>query len=121
MKPNATMSNATAGLLAIAFFGTLMLYLGWYLNFYDKTQLRPTAGFAILFFMIFALAPRLCAAEVDIDASSQANSRRIFIALSLLNPLVFFLQLLAMLDYLPSHARDDLLAWAAVAIAAGGR
>lgn len=105
-------------LLGMGFLGTVVLYVGWFAAFYDKTQLSPTLAFASFFFIIFALAPRLCPAEVDDAANSETNTALIFIGLSLSNPITFFLQLFAMLDYLPSHDRDNQLAWAALAIAA---
>src|SRR5438876_5765286 len=44
-------------LLLLSYLGTLLLYVGWYSTFYDRTQLRLTLGFATLFFAIFAIAP----------------------------------------------------------------
>jgi uncharacterized membrane protein len=44
-------------LLVLSYAGTLLLYVGWYSEFYDRSQLKPTLGFATLFFVIFAIAP----------------------------------------------------------------
>ena len=46
-------------LLVLSYAGTLLLYVGWYSSFYDRSQLRLTVGFATLFFAIFAVAPLL--------------------------------------------------------------
>src|SRR5262249_19693499 len=43
--------------LFLAFAGTLILYLMWYEDFYDRSQLEPTVTFASIFFVIFALVP----------------------------------------------------------------
>jgi len=44
-------------LLILSFAGTLLLYLGWYSEYYESSEVRLTVGFATLFFAIFALAP----------------------------------------------------------------
>jgi uncharacterized membrane protein len=46
-------------LLALAFIGTLVLYIGWDFEFYNRSQLNLTLAFATLFFIIFAVAPLL--------------------------------------------------------------
>src|SRR6266849_8359414 len=46
-------------LLLLGFVGTLLLYLGWYSEFYDRSQIAPTLFFATFFFLIFAVAPLL--------------------------------------------------------------
>jgi uncharacterized membrane protein len=43
-------------LLALAYAGTLILYIGWYSEFYSRSQLNLTVAFATLFFAIFAVA-----------------------------------------------------------------
>src|SRR5207247_935831 len=45
--------------LAVAFFGTLFLYIGWYSSYYTAAQQVRTMLFASLFFLLFALAPVL--------------------------------------------------------------
>src|SRR5262249_25062264 len=44
-------------LLVLSYVGTLLLYIGWYSEFYERSQLRWTLGFATLWFAIFAIAP----------------------------------------------------------------
>ena len=46
-------------LLAGAFVGTTFYFCGWGAEFYSANQLTPTAIFLGLFFLLFALAPRL--------------------------------------------------------------
>ncbi|MGZ7080718.1 MAG: DUF2339 domain-containing protein, partial [Thermoanaerobaculia bacterium] len=45
--------------LAVAFLGTLFLYIGWYRSFFSTEQLARTVGFITLFLIIFALVPVL--------------------------------------------------------------
>ena len=44
-------------LLVMSYAGTLLLYIGWYSSFYDRSQFNLTLAFATLFFAIFAIAP----------------------------------------------------------------
>lgn len=46
-------------LLVLSYAGTLLLYVGWYSSFYDRSQIEPTVAFATLFFILFAIAPLL--------------------------------------------------------------
>src|SRR5258708_33308806 len=41
-------------LLLLGFIGTLLLYVGWYAEFYNRSQLQATLIFATIFFAIFA-------------------------------------------------------------------
>ena len=45
--------------LAVAFFGTLFLYIGWYTTFYSKAQEGQTIAFLSLFMVLFASMPLL--------------------------------------------------------------
>lgn len=46
-------------LLAAAFAGTVFYFAGWAVTFYSDAQFAPTAFFLALYFLLFALAPRL--------------------------------------------------------------
>jgi uncharacterized membrane protein len=46
-------------LLWMGFAGTLFMYMGWYAQFYNRSQLQTTLIFATLFFAAFAIAPIL--------------------------------------------------------------
>ena len=97
-------------LLILSYAGTLALYIGWYLSFYDDTQLQLTVGFATLFFAIFAAAP-LLARQGD-SKGRLSESVPLFIAL--VNAAGYFLQIYFM--YEAVNSRDT--AWFALALAA---
>lgn len=46
-------------LLWLGFVGTVVLYVGWYAEYYTRSQIQPTLIFATLFFAVFAAAPLL--------------------------------------------------------------
>lgn len=74
----------------LGFFGTLIYYVAWYNEFYDRPQLTPTLLFATLFFAIFAAAPLLII--------RQNSDRRIPFALAFANGVTYFLQGYVMLN-----------------------
>lgn len=86
--------------LAVAFLGTLFLYIGWYSSYYTAAQQPRTIAFATLFFLLFAFAPVL---------------RRwpALLPFPFANALVYFLQLSWMLRGWPHR-----LAFYAIALAA---
>jgi uncharacterized membrane protein len=45
--------------LAVAFLGTLFLYIGWAAEYYTDAQAPRTIAFATLFFVLFAIVPLL--------------------------------------------------------------
>ena len=96
-------------LLLLSYVGTVLLYVGWYSSFYDRSQLRLTLGFATLFFAIFAIAPLI--------ALPAKNERSLFSILSLLlalvNAGVYFLQVEAMYEQIDKRVT----AWLALALA----
>ena len=109
-------------LLLLSYLGTLLLYVGWYSTFYDRTQLRLTLGFATLFFAIFAIAP-LVARQPE-NASTVAGgtpalhgnsfSYKLMLFLVFVNAGVYFLQVYAMFEDVNRNA----VAWFASALAA---
>lgn len=56
--------------LAVAFFGTLFLYIGWYSTFYSSMQMARTIAFASLFLLLFAVVPLLRRWEEGAAASA---------------------------------------------------
>jgi uncharacterized membrane protein len=101
--------------LAVAFFGTLMLYVGWYSGHYTSAVMTRTIGFATLFFLLFAVVPllrRWGSANANHDAGIDPTSG--VLVLPFFNAIVYFAQLSAMI-WASSPSR---LAWYAVAIAA---
>jgi uncharacterized membrane protein len=109
-------------LLLLSYLGTLLLYVGWYSTFYDRTQLRLTLGFASLFFAIFAVAP-LVARQPENEAPVAGGtpalrgtsfSDKMTFSLVFINAGVYFLQVYAMYEDVNRNA----VAWFALALAA---
>ncbi len=96
-------------LLTLSYAGTLALYIGWYVSFYDLTQLRMTLGFATLFFAIFALGPMLTRPS---RRGRLSDSVPPLVAVA--NAAVYFLQIYVMFKEIGT--RDT--AWFALALAA---
>ena len=97
-------------LLVLSYVGTLVLYIGWYASFYNRTQLRLTLGFATVFFAIFALAPLVGRSRPGESPAFAA----IPLVLTLVNAAVYFLQVYGMLEEVDKTAA----AWFALALAA---
>jgi len=108
-------------LLLLSYLGTLLLYVGWYSTFYDRTQLRLTLGFATLFFAIFAIAPLVARqSENAVPVAGRAPalhgisfSYKLMLFLVFINAGVYFLQVYGMFEDVNRNA----VAWAAVALA----
>jgi uncharacterized membrane protein len=97
-------------LLVMSYGGTLLLYIGWYAEFYSRPQLAPTLAFATLFFAIFAIAPLVTLqpeGEIPLFASIPA-------VLAFLNAGVYFLQAYSMIQ----DVNQTYMAWFALALAA---
>jgi len=99
-------------LLILSFSGTLLLYVGWYSEYYSASQRGLTLGFATLFFSIFALAP-LAVRPRDQDVGANKVSL-IALFLALVNAGVYFLEVYALYEGINQTA----LAWFALALAA---
>ena len=97
-------------LLLLSYAGTLLLYIGWYSEYYNRSELRLTLAFATLFFAIYAIAPLV--------ARDPVNQNDFFVAvplfLAFVNAGVYFLQVYAMLE----EINKSLTAWFALALAA---
>jgi uncharacterized membrane protein len=97
-------------LLVMSYGGTLLLYIGWYAQFYSRPQLAETLAFATLFFAIFAIAPLLALqpeGEIPLLASIPA-------VLAFLNAGVYFLQAYSMIQ----EVNQTYMAWFALGLAA---
>lgn len=97
-------------LLVMSYAGTLFLYVGWYSEFYSRSQLGLTLGFATLFFAIFAIAP-LVTLQPENEATFFAS---IPAMLAFLNAAVYFLQAYVMIE----EVDKNYMAWFALALAA---
>ena len=96
-------------LLVLSFLGTLSLYVAWYAEFYNRSELRLTLAFATLFFVIFAIAPLVGRGTAESGVFSTVPH---FIAF--LNAGVYFFQVYDMLESVDKMAT----AWFALALAA---
>ena len=96
-------------LLLLSFAGTLLLYIGWYSQFYDRRQIELTVEFATLFFATFAVAPLVVYRS---KVSSQAYD--FLLPLSLINAGVYFIEIYVMV----SDVSETSAAWFAIALAA---
>jgi len=93
-----------------SFAGTIILYLGWYSQYYTDDQRALTVAFAVLFAAIFAVIPLV----TDYARSSRfSGPSPTLTLLPLMNAAAFFLALYAM------YERDKTtLTWFALALAA---
>ncbi len=94
-------------LLWLGFVGTLILYVAWYSEFYDRSQLQPTLIFATLFFAIFAAAPLLMLLQ-------ERGTGVMPLGLAFVNAVTFFLQAYVMITEVSKTA----MAWFSLALAA---
>jgi uncharacterized membrane protein len=94
-------------LLLLSYAGTLLLYIGWYSTFYNRSQLSLTTGFASLFFAIFAIAPLVAQPAV-------AGFSPVLPFLAFVNAGAYFLEIYAIL----SDVSKTGIAWFSVALAA---
>jgi uncharacterized membrane protein len=98
-------------LLVLSYVGTLILYVGWYTEFYKQYELGSTLCFATLFFIMYAIAPLVA----QRPAGAQERFTIILLFLSLVNAGVYFLQ-----SYLiVSEVSKAEMAWFALGLAAG--
>jgi uncharacterized membrane protein len=77
--------------LAVAFFGTIALYVAWAADYYTPAQNERTIGFVTLFFLLFGILPLL------------RRASRVFLLLPFANGLVYFAQLTYLLDGRPKQ------------------
>jgi uncharacterized membrane protein len=97
-------------LLVMSYAGTLLLYLGWYFRFYNRSQLNLTLAFATLFFAIFAIAP-LITLQPETEPPLLASVPAV---VAFVNASVYFLQAYAMIQ----EFDKTYMAWFALALAA---
>ncbi|MGB6385119.1 MAG: DUF2339 domain-containing protein [Terriglobales bacterium] len=96
-------------LLVLSYIGMLVLYAGWYADYYSRDQFIITLSFATIFFVIFAVAPLVA------KAPEQGMSLlHLPTALTLINTGVYFIQAYVMLNDIDKQA----MAWFAIGLAA---
>jgi uncharacterized membrane protein len=93
-------------LLWLGFIGTLILYIGWYADYYSRNQLQPTLIFATLFFAMFAAAPLFMLRQ----EGGQGTMPLLF---ALANAGTYFFQAYAMI----SEVSNTAMAWFSLALA----
>ncbi|MGO8795616.1 MAG: DUF2339 domain-containing protein [Candidatus Sulfotelmatobacter sp.] len=96
-------------LLVMSYAGTLLLYIGWYSSFYNRSQLGVTLAFATLFFAVFAVAP-LVTLQPEAEPAFLASVPAI---LAFVNAGVYFLQAFAMIQ----EVDKKYMAWFALGLA----
>jgi uncharacterized membrane protein len=96
-------------LLALSYFGTLLLYFGWYAEYYRRSEFAVTFAFATIFFLIFLGAPLVCRA-----AEGSTHFWPLMWALTLINTAVYFVETYSMVEEIDKTA----MAWLALALAA---
>jgi uncharacterized membrane protein len=84
-----TVSKAWRRIAFLGWIGTVIVYISWYAEFYDRSQLTPTLIFASLFFAIFAAAPFFILRPNDSGLSA--------LALAFGNGVTYFVETYAML------------------------
>jgi len=97
-------------LLVPSYLGTLLLYIVWYAEFYQRSQLMPTVIFSTVFFVMFAIAP-LVARRPEGEGAPYAV---VSLVLAFVNAGVYFLEVYAMFEEVDKQA----MAWFALALAA---
>ncbi len=94
-------------LLWLGYAGTLVLYVAWYLEYYDRKQFETTFIFATIFFAIFAVAPMLMLRQ-------EKGAGMMPLTLAFVNAATYFLQAYAMISDISNTA----MAWFSLALAA---
>ena len=93
-------------LLWLGFAGTLILYIAWYLEFYNRSQIALTLTFATLFFAVFAIAPLFLLRQ-------EQGAGGMPLALAFGNAATYFLASYAMI----SEISTTVMAWFSLALA----
>ena len=93
-----------------SFAGTLILYLGWYSDYYTMDQRALTVAFAAMFAAIFAVIPLAASGRRSTPFSGHSTTLTL---LPLFNAAVFFLAL-----YVMYQQDKTTLTWYALALAA---
>jgi uncharacterized membrane protein len=87
-------------LLLGSFLGTIALYAGWYAEFYDRSQMLRTFGFATLFFAIYAFVPVVLSLRRAAMKDKAQPVSLVLVGLTLLNAATYFFQSYDLLHHL---------------------
>ena len=102
-------------LLFGAFTGTVLLFIGWWSEYYSDTQFGPTAFFLTCFFLIFAFAPRLVRVDLEDGAPHSKWDSLALVVLPVANAALGFFAYYNLFAWFKS---DWAGAWLAVGFAA---
>jgi uncharacterized membrane protein len=102
-------------LLFGAFTGTVLLFVGWWSQYYSETQFGTTAFFLTCFFLIFAFAPRLVRVDLEDGTPHSTWDNLALAVLPIANAALGFLASYNLFDGFKS---DWAGAWLAVGFAA---
>jgi len=105
-----------ARLLLGAFAGTVFFSIAWYVQYYSDAQFVLTAFFVVIFFLLFAIAPRLLRGLQIADASHlSTQDNLVLVLLPLANAALGFLEFYVLLDKPERKAAQP---WTAIVFAA---
>jgi uncharacterized membrane protein len=102
-------------LLFGAFVGTVLLFTGWWSEYYTDAQFGRTAFFLTAFFLLFAFAPRFVRVDLEDGAPHSAWDHLALVLLPVANAALGFLAFYSLFDWFKS---DWAGAWLAVGFAA---
>ena len=97
-------------LLVPSYAGTLLLYVLWYEEYYNRSELRVTVIFSTVFFIIFAIAPLIARQP----AGEGAPYSSVPLLVAFVNAGVYFLEVYAMFEEVNKQA----MSWFALALGA---
>ena len=102
-------------ILFVAFVGTVLMVSGWWIGYYSDGQRARTILFVMLFFLVFAFAPRLVRIELGEDSQPSGWDALALAVLPVLNAALGFLAFYALFD---QPSTDWMAPWLAVLFAA---
>jgi len=102
-------------LLFGAFVGTVLLFMGWWSEYYTASQFAWTSFFLTAFFILFAFAPRLVRVDLEDGAPHSVWDNLALVVLPIANAALGFATYYALFDKFHS---DWAGAWLAVGFAA---
>jgi uncharacterized membrane protein len=102
-------------LLFAAYLGSVLLFAGWWSDYYSEAQVGWTTFFLTCFFLIFAFAPRLVRVNLEDGAAHSAWDNLALVLLPIANAVLGFLTYYALFDWFKSEWAG---AWLAVGFAA---
>jgi len=102
-------------LLFGAYVGTVVLFIGWWFDYYSDIQFGRTAFFLTAFFLLFAFAPQLVRVDLEDGAPHSAWDQLAMILLPIANAALGFFAYYALFDW-PTSSWTG--AWLAVGFAA---